>query len=85
MAVAGLCGVGQPGVRCEAAVLGEGVQSRVPGRLDAGRFQIVAEAVPAVTVGQQDREGEVRGALDGQLIEAELDAGDISQALAIGA
>ena len=68
---------GSPSARRKAPVLGERVQRRIPGGLDAVRFQLGAEAVTRVAVGEQDREGEMAGALDGLLVEAELDTGEL--------
>ena len=74
----------EPVRRGELAVLGEAVQRRVPGRLDAVGFERGAEAVARLAVGEQDGEGEVRGALDRLLVERQLDAVDVREALAVG-
>ncbi len=85
MAVGHLGGLRQPIRGRELAVLGEAVQRRVPSRLDAVRFEIVAEAIAGLAVGEQYREGEVRGELDGRVVEWQLDAGDLGETLAIHA
>ena len=76
---------GSPSAGAKRLILGEGVQRRIPGGLDAVRFQLVAEAIARVAVGEQHREGEVAGALDRLLVEGKLDSGHLRQALAVGA
>ena len=78
VAVGGLGRPGSPSGGCEPAVLGEGVQRRIPRRLDAVLFELVAEAIAASRGRQQHREGEVRRALDGLLVERELEARDLA-------
>ena len=51
----------------------------------AGVLEPVAEAIAALAVGEQDGKGEVRGALDGLLVEAQLQPVDPGQPLAVGA
>ena len=86
VAVGHLAGARQTVGGREAAVSAEGVQGRIPGRLDAASsWSSVAEAVARGAVGEQHREGEVRGARDGLLVEAEPDAGNLREALAVRA
>ena len=85
MPIGRLHGAGKPVARREPAVLGEGVQRRVPGGLDAIRFELVAKAIARPAVGQEHRKGEVRGALHRLIAERELDPGDLRKPLTVGA
>ena len=85
MALGHLEGARKPLRRSQGPVLGEGVQGRVPGRLDPVGFEPLSELVARGAVGEQNGEGEVRGALHGEVVERELQTGLLAQSLPVGA
>ena len=85
MAVGGFGGSGEAAGGGRIAVLGEGVQRGIPGRLHALGLELGAEAVARVAVGEQDGEEEVGGELDRVLVPGELEPGHLGEPLAVGA